>query len=332
MIEPNPNESSQFETDSLLFQDFLTSWENGSFSTLHPVYGLIRNQAYLLCHRFNQQNEVEDLIQSSLILLSHGRYKGKCPLGAYINTILRSGLVRKWKEREKVSEIDESILEIQTPPIFEEIFRRFSSEKFMHDLMLSNLELEREIIKTILSHDDERRLSRTKIIRTLEKKKYQRYKIIQAFEKLRKLLLGDFPLDNSETAKSQRKVQFVTEETSTFEEGCLDGDGVWPDLLDLDASDNEIERHCEHIEKCPYHLKLAEMNIDSFRNFLSSMDNLYEDKDFELSHKSDLQHQSSNTLSNKHLYYEWRPLDIKRKLYSNIFLFSPETKKRASLW
>src|ERR1041384_5315095 len=87
-----------FQADMLLYRDFLKTWEDGTFSTSHPVFGLVRNSSYLLCHQFNRQNDADDLVQNGFMLLSRGQYRGDCKLSTYITTILKNEVRSMWRQ------------------------------------------------------------------------------------------------------------------------------------------------------------------------------------------------------------------------------------------
>lgn len=180
-------EQKCFENDLLLFSDFQRCWEEeGLFTELHPVFILVRTQAYHLCHKFNRNDDRDDLTQIGLIFLSQAKYKGLSRLSSYIYRILRNELGEMWKKdgRGKMDELTEDKFEAHAT--VEEVFQKLNSDQVMRRLLAANSELIREIIRTTLYFfDNEKRFSKEKVINALTEKNYKRYEIIVAFDRLR---------------------------------------------------------------------------------------------------------------------------------------------------
>lgn len=174
-----------FPQDLELYQDFVSRrYEDTS---LHPVFGLVRNNAYLLGKRFGQQPDVvQDLIQSAVKALLSTQYKGRCPLGAYIFRIIRNELSTIWKKNgeDKSVDLSDDDPQLLLPSREDEIIRRISSEEFMRKLLSTTTGLPRLVATMIAEHDGNGCLSRNSVFKLLEGK-YKRQQIINAYVKLR---------------------------------------------------------------------------------------------------------------------------------------------------
>lgn len=191
MVKSNGQKTTYFEDDVDLYNEFLESYQNNTFTFEGPVYGLIRNTAYLLGRKYNRRDDIEDLAQAALLAMGLGQYNGYCSLRSYVYTIVKNELIKLWKQagQGKVDELKESLAEAKALFIIEQIWCQISSEKLMRKLLYSDRELQREIARVVLKYEGDRRLSGAEIIRTLAAKGYDRYKVRVEILRLRDTLM-----------------------------------------------------------------------------------------------------------------------------------------------
>lgn len=181
------HDQHDYTGDKQLFSEFLDLVEQGLPIETHPVFGLIRNLVYLLAHKFNRLNEVDELILQALEAVWRGQYRGESALGTYLGVVVRNKIHAYWKKGERLSEIALPDNASDIPgPIDERdaTIRRIASDENLRLILRSLPDLQRKIAIMLMVEFEGKRISRNTVIEYFEKD-YTKQQVINAFAGLR---------------------------------------------------------------------------------------------------------------------------------------------------
>ena len=181
--------TAKFDSDWRSYQTFAEKWHDGTLTSSDPVYGLVRNLAYLLCHREQLDRYRDDLHQNVLRLIIRFPYEGRCPLGAYVTLVAKRELARMAK-KDRVS-ITDPLPEGKEPANFplrsvrEDVVRRLELYDELRRILRRG-DLMSKVLKTTARCHAERTLSLAEITRRIQEvdPSYTPYRIRKAYEKL----------------------------------------------------------------------------------------------------------------------------------------------------